>query len=536
MEKTRTKPVPLGYVHFDTPTLQNYISEFLIAQEMAAKVFRNKYVKIEDINGHLFVGRVVAGPFFLPEEVDRGSALAQTSILKGDRFPVVPNYYALSRIELFGELKKGVLSATNTRPLPKSPVTELTPKEVQDLIGLRGKMLLGRLLGYEDVLVVMDANSKKVFPRNIGIFGTVGAGKTNTAQVIIEETSSSGFAVVVIDIEGEYISMDEPSNELEEKLRSFGLKAEGLKDFHVYYPAAGECKRRSAQPFDIKFSSMDPYILSEILDFTEAQERVFFELIEKMVEKQLSNGGKKEGKSNAIKFIEGSVEEIGGKYTINDALRTLFGDIIPNQRGGEKAASYTLAKKFKKLNRARIFDQKNARALDVESMLKAGRVNVIDVSGCDEEVKNIVIAWLLKSVFTLKVTKTEKTPKTLILLEEAHTFVSREAKERMSATLDMIRTIARRGRKRWLCLGFISQQPAHLPNEIFELCNTRIIHSIKSEHNLQPLKATGGDIIEEVWNQISGLGVGQVVISSPQFNHPIQVDMRPAKSKREFID
>jgi DNA helicase HerA-like ATPase len=535
MQKPEEKPILLGYVHFDTPAMPNYVSEFLITQETSNKVFRNKYVKIEDANEHLFVGRVIEGPFFLPEEVDRGSAFAQTSILRGDKFPVVPNYYALARVEMLGEMEGKALRTTNTRPLPKSPVAELTSKDVQNLIGLQGEMVIGRLLGYANVIVKMDANNKKILPRNIGVFGTVGSGKTNTAQVIIEESSACKFAVIVIDIEGEYISMDEPSQELKDKLSSFGLKPEGLKDFWVYYPVAGECKRRKAIPFDIGLSSMDPYILSEILNFTEAQERVFFELMDKLVEKKTEEGAEEE-KSEAIKFLEGESEEVSGQYTILDAFKTLFGDIIPNQRGGEKAAGYTLAKKLKKLNRARIFDQKNVSELQVDSLLRPGRVSVVDVSGCDEEVKNIVIAWLLKKVFSLKIKNPEKTPKTLILLEEAHTFVSREARERMSATLDMIRTIARRGRKRWLCLGFISQQPAHLPNEIFELCNTRIIHSIKSEHNLQALKATGGDIVEEVWNQIPGLGVGQAIISSPQFNHPIQVDVRPAKSKREFID
>ena len=537
MPASGEKPVLLGYVHFDTPAMQNYESEFLITQEMSNKVFRNKYVKIEDANKHLFVGRVVEGPFFLPEEVDRGSAFAQTSILRGDKFPAVPNYYALARVELLGEMEAKALRTTSTRPLPKSPVEELTPKDVQDLIGLQGEMLIGRLLGYENVVVMMDANNKKIFPRNVGIFGTVGSGKTNTAQVIIEEASASQFAVIVIDIEGEYVNMDQPSQELKEKLFGFGLKPEGLKDFFVYYPVAGECKRKKAVPFDIGLSSMDPYILSEILNFSEAQERVFFELIDRLVEKKGEKGkGKEEEKSEGIKFLEGEAEEVSGEYTISDAFKTLFGDIIPNQKGGEKAAGYTLAKKLKKLNRAKIFDQHGLSEVQVESLLKAGRVSVIDVSGCDEEVKNIVIAWLLKKVFNIKIKDPEKTPKTLILLEEAHTFVSREAKDRMSATLDMIRTIARRGRKRWLCLGFISQQPAHLPNEIFELCNTRIVHSIKSEHNLQALKATGGDIVEEVWNQIPGLGVGQAIISSPQFNHPIQVDVRPAKSKRELID
>jgi len=529
--------IPLGHVHFDTPAMRNFISEFLITQEMADQVFRNKYVKIDCGNRRVFLGRVVEGPFFIPEEVDRNSAFAQTSVLKGSKFPVVPNYYALGRVELIWELDKdGKLQATNTRPTPKSPVLELKPKEVQQIVGLEGSMRIGRLLGYENVVVMMDADNKKVLPRNIGIFGTVGAGKTNTAQVVIEESSAGGYAVIVVDIEGEYINMDKPSDELADKRASFGVKAEGLQDFWVYYPVAGECKRPKAIAFDIPFSTMDPFILAEILNFTEAQQRAYWDLIDRLQAKTAGRKEKEEEKSVGMRFLTGAPEEEEeGAYTLQDAFKTLFGEVIEQAKGSAKISGYTLASKFKKLNRARIFDQKGVAELPVLNLLKPRRVNVIDVSGCDEDVKNIVIAWLLDKVFRQKLREPEKTPKTLVLIEEAHTFVSRENRERMLATLDMVKTIARRGRKRWLCLGFISQQPSHLPNEIFELCNTRIIHSIKSEYNLQALKSTGGDIIEEVWNQIPGLGVGQAIISSPQYNHAIQVDIRPAKTKRELV-
>ena len=537
----KKNPTVLGFVHFDTPRMDNYICEFLITADNADNVFRNLYVKINSNNNRTFLARVVEGPFFIPEEVDRSSAFAQTSILKGDKFPIVPNYYALARVELIGEYKKGKLFATNTRPLPKSPVIELTPDDVQKLIGLKGNMLIGRILGYEKVKVLLDADDKKILPRNIGIFGTVGSGKTNTAQVLIEEASAQGYAVIVIDIEGEYINMDKPTTELVGKLKEFGLRPEGLKDFYVYYPVAGETSRRKAVPFDIEFSSMDPSILSEILNFTEAQERVFFELIGRLTAKveERKRKRKKEGEeeeSEALRFLLGAPKPKEEKFTILDAIRTIWDELIPEQRGGEKAASYTLAKKLARLRRSRIFDQDNVSEIQIRALLKPGRVSVIDVSGCDEEVRNIVIAWLLKRVFELKSDKRVKTPKTLIMIEEAHTFVSRERREKMGATLDMIRTIARRGRKRWLCLCFISQQPSHLPGEIFELCNTRIIHSIKSERNLQVLKATGGDIAEEVWNLVPGLGIGQAIISSPQFSHPIQVDVRPAKTRREFVE
>ena len=302
-------PRVLGYIHFDTPRMDNYISEFLITADNADNIFRNQYVKIKGENNRTFLGRIVEGPFFIPEEVDRGSPFAQTSILKGDRFPIVPNYYALARVELIGEYREKKLFATHTRPTPKSPVIELTSDEVQNLIGLKGSMLIGRILGYEKVKVVLDADDKKVLPRNIGIFGTVGSGKTNTAQVLIEEASANGYAVIVIDIEGEYINMDQPTTELIDKLKEFELSPEGLKDFFVYYPVAGETSKEKAIPFDINFSSMEPSILSEILNFTEAQERIFFELIDRLISKVEEAKRKKEKEAERRRKFGLEVEE-----------------------------------------------------------------------------------------------------------------------------------------------------------------------------------------------------------------------------------
>jgi len=527
----RKKEKLLGHIHFDTPTLDNYISEVLVPKERVNDVLRNRYVKIDSDNNITFLGRVIEGPFYIPEEVARGSAFAQTSILKGAEFQAVPNYYALVRVELLGKYTGGKLFSTNTRPTPKSPVIELDTKEVQNLIGLRGDALIGRHVGYEAVKILMDSTTKNVFPRNIGIFGTVGSGKTNTAQVIIEETSEAGYAVIIVDVEGEYISMDEPTGILEDKLSEFGLKPEGLKDFGVYFPVAGETKRKKAIPFDIKFSSMDPYILAEILRFTEAQERVFHKLVG-MLQAKRKKGEEEEDETLA--FLMGKPRGRRREYTILSAIKQIYA-MGKELKGGERISSYTLSSKLAKLRRQNIFDQPDASEIQVGSLLRKGRVSVIDVSGCTAEVKNIVIAWLLDKVFDLKMKAPERTPKILVLIEEAHTFVSRENVDRMSATVDMLRMIARRGRKRWLCLGFISQQPAHLPSEIFELCNTRIIHGIKSERNINALKATGGDIVEKLWNQVPGLGVGEALVSSPQYTHSIVIDVRPCKCKRELV-
>ena len=106
----------------------------------------------------------------------------------------------------------------------------------------------------------------------------------------------------------------------------------------------------------------------------------------------------------------------------------------------------------------------------------------------------------------------------------------------MQATLHMLRNVTRRGRKRWLAMAFVSQQPGHLPPEIFELCNTRIVHTLRSMHNLEALISTTSDMTRELWARCPLLGTGEAIVSSPQLKRPVTVSIRPAHSQRKFVD
>lgn len=525
----------LGYVHFDRSGVGNNRTEILVSREKIGDLVRNKYVKITNPDGDVgkarhFLGRIVEGPFYNPEEVARDSALAQTSILKGASFPSIPNYYAIGGIEILGELRDSVVFGTATRPAPQARVEELSPEEIKKLLAISGDALLGTLDGYPEIRVSLRTQDKKVLPRNIGIFGTVGSGKTNTAQVIIEEASKSGYAVVIVDVEGEYVSLDEPSQEksLLELLKNYGYEPGGLKDFQVFYPVAGESARSDAIPFTIKTSDLDPSIISELIEAEEAQERRLLDVVESLRKRR---GEEKDNKSDSLKAT--LAKSTSSSFTLTDIIRecAVRGE---EGKGADRASYYTLMSKLGALNRTKAFDVKDVEVIDAKSLLEESHVTVIDVSGCTERLKNIVIYDLLRKVFQEKLSG--NSTKALLVVEEAHSFISREKSQKMSETIEMIREIARRGRKRWLGLCFISQQPSHLPNEIFELCNTRIVHTIKSQANLGALKLTAGDVSEEMWNNVPSLGVGQAVISSPQLRDPIVVNIRPCKTKREFVD
>jgi DNA helicase HerA-like ATPase len=127
-------------------------------------------------------------------------------------------------------------------------------------------------------------------------------------------------------------------------------------------------------------------------------------------------------------------------------------------------------------------------------------------------------------------------PKVLVVIEEVHTFVSRSNAVKMRSVLDNMQVITRRGRKRWMSLSLVSQQPGHVPDELFELANTRFIHQLKSASNLAPVKQTTGGVHEALWSTIPSLGPGQCLVTGAIFHNPLFVEIRPAKTRRMLIN
>jgi hypothetical protein len=484
---------------------------------------RNQYVRIQDEDGERsgFLARVVSGPFF-----HRSGSPTIGGMMAGHSV----ESFLLADLEIQGELVGGRSRDTNSRPVPGSAVFALSPAEVAQLHGFAGDMLLGTLSGQEQLTVALQSQNKSVLPRNLGIFGTVGSGKSNTAQVVIEEAARCGWAVIVLDVESEYTDMDLPADEaaLAARLTRFGRQPEGLQDFQVLYPASCRSEKPTSEPFTLRLADFDTAVIGEILQVTLPERNALLDCVEYLQQRARS-------------WLQTSEPE--GFQTLLDAspqAKMAFTVRSLRERASERASRGTefldyagLTAKLAWLMHADAFDQPGMHAIDPGRMLVAGRVSVIDVSAANDVVKNLVTADLLRKTFALKMTKPE-TPPTLLVIEEAHSFISRERAQTMQATLHMLRNVTRRGRKRWLSMAFISQQPGHLPPELFELCNTRIVHTLRSTHNLDALMATTGDVSRELWARCPLLGQGQAVLSSPQLHRSVVLSVRPAASRRKF--
>jgi DNA helicase HerA-like ATPase len=503
----------LGHVAPDTPAATNERVTIRSTYAQRQHALRNQFVTVTDALSPrtVFLGRLVGGPFFPGPGGEGGEVLAE--------------------VEIQGELGLRHPHDTNNRPAPGSPVHELGAAEVRALLGLDGDMVLGCLSGRPDLGVCLQSHSKDVLPRNVGIFGTVGSGKSNSVQVLIEEAAACGWAVILLDLESEYVDMDQPTTQayLVERLAHFGRQPRGLPDFHVYYPVSCASDRADSQPFTLRMADFDSSVTAELLQATLGERNALLDCIDHCQQKFYSQLRTSDLERQSELLDPSPKARL--PFTVQ-ALRSRASERSP--RNTESLDYVGLASKLQLLLHSGAFDQPNLKGLDPAEMLQPGRVNVIDVSAANDTVKNLVTADLLRKAFAYKVAR-DDAPPSLLVIEEAHSFMSRERIQAMQATLQMLRNVARRGRKRWLSLAFVSQQPGHLPAEIFELCNTRLVHTLRSMHNLDSLMATTGDVTSELWARCPLLGTGEAILNTPQFHRSVVATIRPAASSRRFV-
>ncbi len=467
---------------------------------------RGIYVYIDDeFLNRRFVGRLIDGPYFFEDKPNH----PKNSVT---HFPK-----KVCIVELTSILTDGVPYLVQTRPSPGSKAFLMPPEAVQDYLGAQGDLFYGRLTSDMTVRLCFDS---RALTRHIGIFGTTGSGKSNTLQVVAEEASRIGFAVIIFDVEGEYIRLDEPTSMLRQSLGEFGEEPSGVRDSLFYVPASGESIRSEARKFAIPFPEVNLDVFGEVLGLNTQERLMFLDLIRKTKEYlgfqpyTLKTVVEKLGKQ-----LEGQAENPTLPDAISEASSSLYAKLVAIEKLGIMDADFP--------------------EINVGEIIVPGRVSIIDLSESTDSLRNVVIAYYLDSIFRAKIRDAEHgkfDSPLLILIEEVHTFISREKKDRMLGTLTLMTELARRGRKRGICLGLVSQQPVRLPPELFETINTRVIHRLSSIANIKVLKESTGNVPDSYWQAVPSFSKGEALVVSPTYNNAVVARVRPAASKRLTSD
>jgi uncharacterized protein len=200
---------------------------------------------------------------------------------------------------------------------------------------------------------------------------------------------------------------------------------------------------------------------------------------------------------------------------------------------GSVVSWHALHGRLSRLNRLKVFfdeTKDGVRPLNYAELIKSGALSVIDLSDTGfGELNNLSIADVLRGVQEAQDAACERA-------EQQHEFLSEERVNKTPVLFEQVAKIAKRGRKRWLGLCFVTQLPAHLPRQVLGLCNSFILHKLQDPQVVGLLKRTVGGVDDGLWDRLPNLAAGQAVVSFPHFARPLLVSIDPSQAKLKMTE
>lgn len=592
----------VGRTMFDVPSSEDGAVTVLLPQDNLRLTPSQALVRIHSLDGLIYRGIVTKGPFAEPDGLKGDSPILTTVVTRGGKI-FLPHYHGRIEVALMGEEQDdGVLSPPRFRPLPNSRVYVLDDAASAVALHCQGDIQLGHALGYKNLPVGIPSQAKSVLPRHLAILGTTGGGKSTTVSRLIKEAQAAGMAVIVLDVEPEYTSIHEPTEDqtmiralsrLEEE--PSGIPVDAMTLYHLVGRDTANPDHPNLRTFSLQFARLSPHAVAELLDLNEAQQTRFFRAydIAKQMLRDLGIFPKKNDSTQERMASEFDEFERGYPRLTLQHFVDVVSAVISNMENKEMAPKHpdfkgddaidklkqrirgeskdtslsswlALYGKLGRINRLHVFDvaETNANPLVYKNLLKPGTVSVIDLSDASySELSNMVIADLLRGLQETQddayeayekqmaetknsghagLAATSAVPKpptrALIIIEEAHEFLSAERISDMPTLFRQVATIAKRGRKRGLGLCFVTQLPQHLPRQVFGLVNSYILHKITDPEVVRTLERTVSGIDDGLWKKLPGLAPGQAIVSFPHMAKPLLVAIDPTTVKLRLLD
>ena len=575
----------VGWTMFDTPTARDDTVVALLPKDQIGAVPNRGLVRIESrADGRTYLGIVQEGPFAEPDGLRGDAPLVVTVQVRSGRM-LLPQFHGRIHIEIMGERSGNAVAPPRFRPLPSSPVFLLDADETRELLRCEGDMVLGLASGHDDLAVGIPSERKSALPRHTGVLGTTGAGKSTTVSRLIQQAQRAGMAVVLLDVEGEYAEIGRPADgaEMVELLAERGLEAEGVSGTTLYHLTGTETTNPGhpdRREFSPAFSRLSPYMVCEILDLSDAQQTRYWQAYEvcKVLLRDLGifprrvMGRMDEEDERRVErldefsegypgmrlpalldvvsaFLHGVERQEGSPRLYSAEFRGSADRVMGRvkQVRADSAVSWrALRARLFRLVRLNALDSRRpgVRRMDYEGMARPGAVSIVDLSDMEApELRNLVIADILRGVeeaqgegFEAATRSGSALPRTLVVVEEAHEFLSAERVRRMPNLFQTVSRIARRGRKRWLGLVFVTQHPQHLPDELLGLLNNYVLHRMNDVNTINRLRRSIGGIDVGLWERVTSLAPGQAVVSFTHLARAMLVTVDPTQCRLRMAE
>ncbi len=168
----------------------------------------------------------------------------------------------------------------------------------------------------------------------------------------------------------------------------------------------------------------------------------------------------------------------------------------------------------------------------LESVVRPGYINVLDLGSVDEVVADVVTyhyLWWLLSERKKYVVKGEGYPvPVLAVIEEAHVLVP---SNRKTLTKGVVAKVAREGRKFGVGLALVSQRPKNVDEDALSQTNNKIILKLVEPRDQQYVQRASETLSDELLQLLPSLNTGEAVVLGMMAPLPALVKIDEAEGK-----
>lgn len=389
------------------------------------------------------------------------------------------------------QLQKGQTIIPAIPPIPGTEILSPTKQDLRKIFSPDGNkwIKIGNLLRNSDIEARVDLN--QIVSRHVGILAMTGMGKSNLVSLLAKQINKLNGTVIIFDYHDDYNRLNIP--------------------------------RINVSDAKINPRLLDVESLSEVLEIrgnAEIQRRIL-----------------------RLAFNQDVKESENFWDTLNEQIE----QIIVENKKNKKDYAYTGPRVQDKIDDAKhkFSDILDPDIVDPISLVKEGRINILNISHLSEKQANVAISYYLQELLkdrkeSTRIKNSKNTKKRLrfnspilTVIEEAHVFIPKIVDTQAKY---LASKIAREGRKFGLGLAIVSQRPKGIdPNILSQMGSLAVMKIIQEEDQSQIMSATES-ISKNLISQVTSLNVGDAILVGRWVNLPSVVHVESVKEKTTGSD
>jgi DNA helicase HerA-like ATPase len=481
--------------------------KFLFKANINSAISLHNYVIVEVnefINGEIKPLKVLAEVI----ELKAKNPLATESMTLEQRSDIYS--YKVLGAEVLGYLDEaGLILRPKSAPNPGTSVYKADSKLLCSYFkGIEEKVpiCIGKLIKAPDVIVPIHLQEAQF---HIGIFAATRAGKSYLAGKIIEEIlEHTCLPVIVVDIHGDYVKMDQMCN---------GNK-HNLFNVVVYQPPnAPKIEGLTAERRELKIGFRQVSIDALLLMLGKIGD-IQTNIIEEIVE-ELSAEKKPYGIKDIISII-------------SERLNEKDKEGKPRLKGSERGSYIGLLRRLRGLERYIPFTEEE---MDIGSFFKPKTLSVICLTGLRMNIQDAITASMIDLIFKHQVLTKESDPDNFLpvflFIEEAHRVASSSSR----FAVETISTAIREGAKYGLFLVIISQRPRSIDQDILSNIGNYAVLRITNQNDQAMIESASESFSHRLVEDLPALNQGEAVLVGPFVSLPAHIKVLERKTTHRGI-